>query len=398
MSIRLANHVWEHAQLSGTDLLMLLALADHANDEAVCWPSLERLAARCRISKRQAQRVIQRLIAAGEIYVDAGNGRGNTSYYHLLNLPEKVTSGAEKVTSASPIAPEEKVTSSAEKVTPEAEKVTSSALKGDIAMSPEPLEPLEPSENREGVRATTPAAIPEPTPPAAVSEEIDIWAAGAVGLDRDWTAEEFDDYCAANAVYAAPAAPQEPDDSTSIPFLPEPPADEPRAPRRIRSGVPGAKSVRITSPYLAGAPVNADGYIPAGMGENAIQVYYERFKITQNDARLSAPQEDDLVRLCPDLPRLRDVVAAYERSGYRLGNVQLILDWYRSGIPTKGNNHATHRSSSFGRAAFPSLAAQSPSQPEPEYNPFAGLTDAEVERIRGQVSRARGYGVPVPAA
>lgn len=193
--------------------------------------------------------------------------------------------------------------------------------------------------------------------------------------------------------------PQEPESEPRVGAATSQPQPSPApTPQVIRSGIPGAKAVRVDSPHLKGAPFSAEGYIPPGAGSNAVQVYYERFPLTQNDARLRAPQEDDLIRLCPDLERLRQVVTAYSNSPHRVGNVQLILDWYNRGIPNHpGGNHATHRSGSFGRAAFPSLAAQSPGQPEPEYDPFAGLTPDEVERIRLQVSRARGYGVPAPA-
>ncbi len=76
------------------------------------------------------------------------------------------------------------------------------------------------------------------------------------------------------------------------------------------------------------------GYIPAGQGQNPVQVYYERFRFDNPEARLSAPQEDDLVRMCPDLSKLRQVVIAYSQAGHRPRNVKLILDWYTNGCPS----------------------------------------------------------------
>ena len=93
----------------------------------------------------------------------------------------------------------------------------------------------------------------------------------------------------------------------------------------------------IKSPHFKPADF-ADGYIPAGAGINAVQVYYERFEITHDRARLNPPQEDDLVRLCPDMERLREVITAYSRTNYRPGNLQLILDWYGSGVPQRSQN------------------------------------------------------------
>jgi hypothetical protein len=79
MSIRLMSQVWDHSSLEGTSLLMLLAIADHANDDGVCWPSVRRLAQRVRVSVRQAQRLLRSLEAEGHIAVNRGCGRGKCS-------------------------------------------------------------------------------------------------------------------------------------------------------------------------------------------------------------------------------------------------------------------------------------------------------------------------------
>lgn len=88
------------------------------------------------------------------------------------------------------------------------------------------------------------------------------------------------------------------------------------------------------SPHFDGRKF-VKGFIPAGKGATAVEVYYEAFSIRDNDARLTEPNEEDLINLCPDLDRLRTAVTAYRRSGnYRKGNLQLILDWYNGGVPS----------------------------------------------------------------
>ncbi len=87
------------------------------------------------------------------------------------------------------------------------------------------------------------------------------------------------------------------------------------------------------SPHMPKGLRLPGGYVPAGEGQNPVQVYYERFRFDNPEARLSAPQEDDLVRMCPDLPKLRQVVVAYSQAGHRPRNVKLILDWYTNGCP-----------------------------------------------------------------
>lgn len=66
--------VWEHADCSQTALLVLLALADHANDAGECWPSYPRLAQRARTSERHVRRVMLDLEERGLIARDRRSG------------------------------------------------------------------------------------------------------------------------------------------------------------------------------------------------------------------------------------------------------------------------------------------------------------------------------------
>ena len=69
MSIRLISRVWDSVPLEGTELLLLLAIAEHANDEGICWPRLERLAQRVRRSLRQTRRLMRSLEALSLIHI-----------------------------------------------------------------------------------------------------------------------------------------------------------------------------------------------------------------------------------------------------------------------------------------------------------------------------------------
>lgn len=131
------------------------------------------------------------------------------------------------------------------------------------------------------------------------------------------------------------------DKSVAIPSYariePQEPKQEPKgesAPARIESPEPTSKTLRVKSRHLDPRHF-VGGYIPAGTGANPIEVYYERFSINHDAARLNVIKEDDLTRLCPDLDKLRDVVVAYSRTTFQPGNVQLILDWYEHGVPDK---------------------------------------------------------------
>ena len=76
------SRVWDSNRQSGTDLVILLALADRASEDGVCWPSLEALAERARLADtRHVRRILRKLEQQGEIYTIPGAGRGNTSLY-----------------------------------------------------------------------------------------------------------------------------------------------------------------------------------------------------------------------------------------------------------------------------------------------------------------------------
>jgi hypothetical protein len=115
------------------------------------------------------------------------------------------------------------------------------------------------------------------------------------------------------------------DDPPTGPKTPPPVPEKPR-PRRHE---------RVTSPHLDPRKFK-NGFVVAGEGATAVEVYYERFAIGDDKARLSAPLEDDLIAHCPDLDRLRSVIEAYSRTAYKPRNMQLIFDWYAKGITQNG--------------------------------------------------------------
>ena len=134
MSIKYMSTVWEHSQHSGNNLLILLALADHANDDGLCWPSIPSLAKKARISERQAKRIIQSLVDSGEIeIIKRGDGRGHSTLYLLKG--DIIVSPFNSINSDIAMSPFSEIDIN--------RKGDKSCIKGDIAMSPEP--PIEPS-------------------------------------------------------------------------------------------------------------------------------------------------------------------------------------------------------------------------------------------------------------
>lgn len=144
MSIKLMNAVLDDDTITDpTETLLLLALADHANDEGVCWPSIDRLAQRARVSERQAQRLIGKLIDDGRLEADRRGGRGRATYYKLTITKGdmSVTVSRSKGDTHVTVTRGERVTSATERVTPVTERVTSTTQKGDTHVTPTTNEP-----------------------------------------------------------------------------------------------------------------------------------------------------------------------------------------------------------------------------------------------------------------
>lgn len=82
MSVHVSSWVWKHAEAKGNALLVLLALADMANDDGVCWPSKQHLADRTRLSLSTVKRVIGQLREGRQVVADVSMGRSNV--YRIL--------------------------------------------------------------------------------------------------------------------------------------------------------------------------------------------------------------------------------------------------------------------------------------------------------------------------
>lgn len=69
MSIYPLARVWDHSQQRGSALLLLLAMADRADELGVCWAGTNWLASRARLERRQTFRTVQQLESAKEVII-----------------------------------------------------------------------------------------------------------------------------------------------------------------------------------------------------------------------------------------------------------------------------------------------------------------------------------------
>jgi hypothetical protein len=84
--------VWELSTQSGTHLLMLLAIADFADDHGRAFPAVATLAKKCRMQPRNANVILAALRASGELQVRAGQGPHGTNLYRVNLTTEGVQS------------------------------------------------------------------------------------------------------------------------------------------------------------------------------------------------------------------------------------------------------------------------------------------------------------------
>jgi Helix-turn-helix domain len=81
MSVEAISCVWHGSKQSSGNLLVLLAMADYADVNGVCWPSLNTLAKKCRMTDRNVQFCVHDLVKSGEIErLKVGSGKESSRY------------------------------------------------------------------------------------------------------------------------------------------------------------------------------------------------------------------------------------------------------------------------------------------------------------------------------
>ena len=77
--------VWDSGPEDRNQLLVLLALADHADDHGRCWPSISRLARKARMSERTVQRAVRSMQSDGWLTICEQAGQRGANLYIIHN-------------------------------------------------------------------------------------------------------------------------------------------------------------------------------------------------------------------------------------------------------------------------------------------------------------------------
>ena len=90
MSVHVTSAVWKSSKATGSALLVLLSLADQADDDGFCWPSVANICARTRLSRASVFRHLAELESLGEITRASNDGR-STDYRVILGIDPSQT-------------------------------------------------------------------------------------------------------------------------------------------------------------------------------------------------------------------------------------------------------------------------------------------------------------------
>lgn len=84
MSNEALTAVWKHSPARGGKLLVMLALADYADEHGWSYPSVGTLAKKARLSVRAVQFAIRTLVEEGQLKIDEGGGPMGVNRYQVV--------------------------------------------------------------------------------------------------------------------------------------------------------------------------------------------------------------------------------------------------------------------------------------------------------------------------
>lgn len=105
MSIKAMMQVWQYSRARGSALVVMLALADMANDDFECYPGKAKLSAKTRCDIRSLTRILSDLEAAGELMIIRRRvgSLNQSNIYKLVVGQEVVTQESSGVVTHTPL-------------------------------------------------------------------------------------------------------------------------------------------------------------------------------------------------------------------------------------------------------------------------------------------------------
>lgn len=129
VSVYIMSHVWRRYPNGGGEMLLALALADHAHDDGThIYPSIKQLADKTRQSTRTVQYQLRNMEASGWLVLQ-NDGNGGRNLHRVYNISAAWINGAD-------IAPPEKGAIDGQKGAIHDAKGATDGVKGAIAIAP----------------------------------------------------------------------------------------------------------------------------------------------------------------------------------------------------------------------------------------------------------------------
>jgi uncharacterized phage protein (TIGR02220 family) len=97
MAISVMTTVWEASKLGGTELLLLLGIADFANHDGVAYPSVGTLAKKIRMSERNTHYLLKKLEESGELEVKRNAGPRGCNLFRVKTLQGAEIAGVQPI-------------------------------------------------------------------------------------------------------------------------------------------------------------------------------------------------------------------------------------------------------------------------------------------------------------
>ncbi len=321
MSLVAMNRIWDRSTQTGTPLVILLALADRADEDGICWPGVDWIAQRARLQPRQARNVLRALEESGEIRtINRKGGRYRTNLYII-------TAGMDEQAIADLFARRSDIEPLGPNCITKPGNPASQTRQSSVN-KPGNFD----AETRQFLNETRQSSVTNP--------------AIAIADDPYRTVEPpIEPLSSARALPAQAQAQPETTtpDETPAPTVADIPAPVVSIPSRIISEDPpqGPKSRQGIHQAAGLDPrqLSAGLYAP-GAGATAYQVYREVFDYTPG--RTVIQEINQVVGTEPAaLQRWRETLKAYALSGKPSSAVKIPLEWYRDGIPACWNPNTT---------------------------------------------------------
>ncbi len=174
MSVRILSKVFAYSKAEANTLLVLISLADFANDKGCAFPSMDTLARKARVSERTAQRAVADLVEMGELAISRQAARRGCNLFWVTIEAPPETRGGDKNDGGDKLSGVTKATQGGDKNDGRGRQ---KRQKGVTRVTPEPsenrqrtvIEPPEARERANGVQVELGVARgPAPNPAAEI--------------------------------------------------------------------------------------------------------------------------------------------------------------------------------------------------------------------------------------